>query len=179
MKKIDELFTKRQKAIAFFAFYLVFFIVLFIVINNRKQEKVIDVPKEEKIDNTLYFENVLKMNFKYEIEIIDNLEIKTFIGTKDKVDYSEYENKYFLDIFNINQLIKKSKVIEKIGNYGKYSLANRELDELLGTESDEGENIIEVNEEEKRLEIHIDLHEYLKKEIFTILLIYQEGETND
>ena len=51
----------------------------------------------------------------------------TFEGTKDNIDYANYKNKYFLDIYNVNQLLKRSKYIDTIdGTVLKYELNNSE-----------------------------------------------------
>ena len=171
--------TKRQKALFFFGFYLLFFIAFFTIVNNSKKNipKVEVEEKEKDTDKTLYFTELLDINYQYTIEVNDNNEINKYQGTKDSIDYKECKYKYFFDLYNINQLIKKSKVIEKIDNYSKYSLDNKELNDLLETES-QGNTIIEIKEGEE-LEINLDLHEYYQKDVFQIKILLKEGDIVD
>lgn len=171
--------NKKVKALLFFSFYAIFFTVLIIFVNgnstpNQPQE---EEKKEEIVEKNISFSNIFDINYQYTYEVNNDGDITTYQGTKEKIDYDDSEYKYFFDIYNINQLIKKSKVIEKIDNYSKYSLDNHELDELLGSETT-GNTIIEMNEKEE-LEISLDLHNYYSKNIFMIKLIFKVGEEND
>ena len=170
--------SKRKKAIIFFGFYLIFFLVVFSFINQNK--KTIDIKKDEtkeeiKEEKILSLNDVTKMDYQYEYEMNIDGNVTIFKGFKDQIDYEENEYQYFFDIYNVNQLIKKSKVLEKNNHYGKYRLENLELDELLDSSESVGNTIIEVKEA-KELEIDIDLKEYYQKNVFTIKLIYREVE---
>ena len=106
----------------------------------------------------------------------------TFEGTKNNIDYANYENKYFLDIYNVNQLLKRSKYIDTIdGTVLKYELNNSEINDILLTQKPEGINKIEVyvNEETKVQEIILDLSNYFEKEFFHIEMFYTEVDNNE
>ena len=173
--------SKRKKAIIFFGFYLFFFLILFSTFNQKKviETNLETTDEKEKSYSILYFNNVLKLDdFQYNFEIMVDEEVLSYHGTKKDTDYQESEYQYFFDIFNINQLLKKSKVLEKIDNYGKYRLDNQDLDASLKTSGHTGNTIIEIKED-KELEIDIDLHEYYQKELSKIKLIFMEGDNLD
>ena len=181
--------NRKGKYILFFGFYIVFFIVLGILLRNANYNKKDEPKKEEtkeeekKVENkgTYDITNLVNNDFKYEITINDNEEIIKFTGSKTKVDYMEFTNKYFLDIYNINQLLKKSKFVERKGNLLSYELLNSEINEVLLTDKEEGINRISlyVNDNNEVKRIVLDLTGYLYKTIYEIDINYIVGDNNE
>lgn len=179
---------KKGKYILFFGFYLIFFIFLAIYIRTVRENKPVEKPKEEVASKITTYDisNLINNDYKYMIKIIDydenSDESITFEGTKNNIDYANYENKYFLDIYNVNQLLKRSKYIDTIdGTVLKYELNNSEINDILLTQKPEGINKIEVyvNEETKVQEIILDLSNYFEKEFFHIEMFYTEVDNNE
>lgn len=179
---------KKGKYILFFGFYLIFFIFLAIYIRTIRENKPVEKPKEEVASKITTYDisNLINNDYKYMIKIIDydenSDESITFEGTKDNIDYANYKNKYFLDIYNVNQLLKRSKYIDTIdGTVLKYELNNSEINDILLTQKPEGINKIEVyvNEETKVQEIILDLSNYFEKEFFRIEMFYTEVDNNE
>lgn len=179
---------KKGKYILFFGFYLIFFIFLAIYIRTIRENKPVEKPKEEVASKITTYDisNLINNDYKYMIKIIDydenNDESITFEGTKNNIDYANYKNKYFLDIYNVNQLLKRSKYIDTIdGTVLKYELNNSEINDILLTQKPEGINKIEVyvNEETKVQEIILDLSNYFEKEFFRIEMFYTEVDNNE
>lgn len=177
MKKKEKFYQSRNgKAILFFGFYLIFFIFLGIMFKNYRND--IDNSKKENsaLEEELTINKLISLdNYNYNFEIRDNGDVITFNGTKNTVDYDDYEYKYFLKIANINQMIKKSKVISLVDNDGKYIIDNSEISTLLNTDVIKGTSMITVNCEEKDLIINLDLHEYFSKNQFEIVLKFTMG----
>ena len=179
---------KKGKYILFFGFYLIFFIFLAIYIRTIRENKPVEKPKEEVASKITTYDisNLINNDYKYMIKIIDydenSDESITFEGTKNNIDYANYKNKYFLDIYNVNQLLKRSKYIDTIdGTVLKYELNNSEINDILLTQKPEGINKIEVyvNEETKVQEIILDLSNYFEKEFFRIEMFYTEVDNNE
>lgn len=179
---------KKGKYILFFGFYLIFFIFLAIYIRTIRENKPVEKPKEEVASQITTYDisNLINNDYKYMIKVIDydenSDESITFEGTKDNIDYANYKNKYFLDIYNVNQLLKRSKYIDTIdGTVLKYELNNSEINDILLTQKPEGINQIEVyvNEETKVQEIILDLSNYFEKEFFRIEMFYTEVDNNE
>lgn len=179
---------KKGKYILFFGFYLVFFIFLAIYLRTIRNDKPVEKPKEEVVEKITTYDisDLINNDYKYMIKIIDydenSDESITFEGTKDNIDYANYKNKYFLDIYNVNQLLKRSKYIDTIdGTVLKYELNNSEINDVLLTQKPEGINKIEVyiNEETKVQEIVLDLSNYFEKEFFHIEMFYTEVDNNE
>ena len=176
--------NRKGKYILFFGFYLIFFIVLAIYLRSenyeKKEPKKEETKQEEKI-TTYDITNLIENDFKYEIVINDNEELTTFNGSKEKVDYGEYANKYFLDIYNINQLLKKSKYVDSKENILTYELTNATLNELLSKEKSDGNNRIDVyvTKDNKVERIVLDLSSFLDKEIYQINIKYTVGDLNE
>lgn len=179
---------KKGKYILFFGFYLIFFIFLAIYIRTIRENKPVEKPKEEVASKITTYDisNLINNDYKYMIKIIDydenSDESITFEGTKNNIDYANYKNKYFLDIYNVNQLLKRSKYIDTIdGTVLKYELNNSEINDILLTQKPEGINKIEVyvNEETKVQEIVLDLSNYFEKEFFRIEMFYTEVDNNE
>lgn len=176
--------NKKGKYILFFGFYIVFFIFLGFYIKNskidQKEENKEEVKQEEKL-TTYNITNLINNNYKYEIEVNDNNIVTNFKGSKNNVDYANYSNKYFLDIYNINQLLKKSKFIGNYNNILKYELSNSELNEILITEKKDGINKIDVSIDKTGNinKIIMDLSNYLEKDIYEISITYIIGDNNE
>ena len=186
--KLKEFYqSKRGKSICFFGFYLVFFLVLAIFLKQQR-----NVPQEEpKKENTNIISNnkssndslfniskIVNSNYEYLYKVNDNNEIITFQGTRLNVDYLNFANNYFFDIYNVNQLIKKSKFISNENNMLHYELTNSVLNELLLTDKIEGINTIDiyVNDNKEVEKIVMDLKNYFEKEKYEITLEYKVGE---
>ena len=176
--------NRHGKAILFFGFYLIFFIFLAIYIRglntNNKNTPKEETKVEEKI-TSYNLSNLINNDYKYNISIIDNEETITFSGTKSNIDYANYPNKYFLDIYNINQLLKKSKFIDSEDFVLSYELNNSEINDILLTNKKEGINKIYVNVNGKGEvnKILMDLTNYLEKDKYEIIINYLVGEENE
>ena len=160
--------SKRGRAICFFTFYLFFFIFVFMYINSNKVEDVNKVSQE-----MITISDVLNTNYEYDIKINDEGNIINYKGNNRKKDYEDYEYKYFLELVNINKLIKKGKVVSKSELAYNYEISNSVIDEILDTETLEGINIINVENKENEVNITLDLHEYLEKNIYNIEIRYK------
>ena len=168
--------TKRGKSILFFGFYLVFFVILAILMKNNINKETIQDNK--KLQNNLWTINrVINLDdYLYKVEINDNgnTEIKDE-ARKNELSYDLEKNKmdYFLDIYNINKLIKNSKLIESLDNKTTYMITNTKLNEILSEMQEDGENIIIVENSNKSLSIQMDLHEFMKKNEYIIKIEYR------
>ena len=173
---------RNGKMILFFGFYLIFFIFLGTFLRNINNNQTPTPNKEEKKEITTYDLNkIVNSDYQYEIIILDNEEEINFKGSKDNIDYENYENKYFLDIYNINQLIKKSKFKESKDNVLTYELPNKEINDILLTEKDDGINTIyvSVNDDTIVNKITLDLAKYLEKDKYVITISYLIGEEDE
>lgn len=179
---------KKGKYILFFGFYLIFFIFLAIYIRSVKDNKPIEKNKEEIVEKeitTYDISNLINNDYSYEIEVSDNYNTTNFSGTKNNVDYANFENKYFLDIYNINQLLKRSKFMGSEDNILTYYLYNKELNELLLTNKTENEEIssnkifVYVNDDAEVEKIVFDLSTYFEKVMYQITINYSVGDNNE
>lgn len=174
--------SKRGRAILFFGFYLIFFLVLTIAFKNASnmdnKNKINNTNKESEIkENTSLYsmKNLLDNNFNYNIEVVDDDKIETFTGTKNNVDYNNFDNKYFFDIYNLNQLIKKSKFIKTEENVYYYEIENDTLNSILNVEKENGINKINVYASNSQVaKITLDLSEFMEKENYRITISYSE-----
>ena len=182
-QKFKEFYqSKRGRAILFFGFYLIFFLVLTIAFKNANnmdnKNKVNNANKESEIkENTSLYsmKNLLDNNFNYNIEVVDDDKIETFTGTKNHVDYNNFDNKYFFDIYNLNQLIKKSKFIKTEENVYYYEIENDTLNSILNVEKENGINKINVYASNSQVaKITLDLSEFMEKENYRITISYSE-----
>ncbi len=172
MKKLKE--NKTLKYSLFFGFYLIFFVMLFIRLKNDQIIKENDLKEQQEliinVDNPLT--NILNSN--YVITINDNLNIIKI----NKEDINSYDYYYFLDIYNVNKLIKKGKLINKNNNMINYEITNLELNNILGSNMEDGINKISINiDNNKVINIILDLSNYFSKEVFTIT--YEVGDNNE
>ena len=181
--------VKRKKMIAFFGFYLVFFLVLIVWLRstNDGNKKVPEQGETEITYKTDYIEN---SNYTYIYEIEENDQKYTFKGIRDDNNYevSEYKYKSFLDIYNIKKLIKNSKYLYKTDNDGvisyKYELDNKVLSNMLqdGKNPEEGINniVVYVDTNNEVYKIELDFSNYMRSiEEYTkyhLTLYYGIGE---
>ena len=170
-KEIDPE-VKRKKTIAFFGFYLIFFIFLFIWMrsygSNSNNNTSTDTEQTEITYKTDLIEN---NNYSYVYEIDENGETKTFKGIRDDDNYevSEYKYKFFLDIYNIKKLIKNSKYLYKTDNNNeisyKYELDNKTLSNMLqdGKTIEDGVNniLVYVDSNNNVYKIELDFTSYM------------------
>ena len=180
----DFYYNKKGKYILFFGFYLIFFIIFGIYMHSLNNREVKEEKEETKIEEkitTYDISNLVNNEYNYIINIIDNDEIINFKGSKFNIDYANYDNKYFLDIYNINQLLKRSKLVKNENNIFTYELSNSEINDILLTETKDGINIIEVsvNYKGEVNKISIDLKEYLEKDKYQINISYMVGDKNE
>ena len=186
MDKYKDWYSNRKgKYILFFGFYLIFFIFLAIYIrslnkNNQEKPKKEENTEVEKI-TTYNITNLINNDYKYEIVIYDNEEIIKYNGSKNNIDYANYVNKYFLDIYNINQLLKRSKFISSNNNVLTYELASKEINDILLTENKDGINKIDVyvNTHSNKEKIVLDLTNYFEKKLYQINIKYIVGDANE
>ncbi len=172
---------KKGKYILFFGFYLIFFIFLAVYIRNINTNKPKEENTEQQTITTYDISNLINNDYQYSIEIIDNDETISFNGTKNNVDYANYANKYFLDIYNINQLLKRSKLNNSENYVLMYDLNTSEINDILLTNKPEGVNEIKVtvNEKGEIKKIYFDLSNYFEKNIYQITIDYIVGENNE
>ena len=89
---------RKGKYILFFGFYLIFFIFFGVYIgssNNNKPPKNEEKETTQETIKTYNLSNLINNNYRYTVDITDNYEIVNFTGTKDNIDYDNYEYKYF------------------------------------------------------------------------------------
>lgn len=175
---------RKGKHILFFGFYIIFFIFLAIYIGAMNSNRPIDNNKEETVEKgvtTYNISNLINNDYGYDIEIIDDENTYIYSGTKNNVDYANYEHKYFLDIYNINQLLKRSTLVSNQNYILTYNLSNKELNDILLTDRQDGTNniLVYVNTEGEITKINIDLSNYLEKDVYQITIDYKVGDNNE
>jgi hypothetical protein len=182
MKKLKEFYqSKRGKSILFFGFYLIFFVLL-IFYFQRIQEKSesIKIPNNEHETAKVYtIKDLYNQDFTYEFIINDNGVITKFVGNQETIDYKDFEYQYFLSFININQLMKKSKMVSKNDNDVTYEITNDTLNELLETSRNTGVNVIKEQDREKGVVITLDLSSYMEKQGYVITLNYMVGDNSE
>ncbi len=177
--------SKNGKATLFFGFYLIFFLVLAFFVRNMQRVRPIEnddnLSNTEVINKNYSITSLTDTNYSYLFNIKDNGQIISFKGYKNNPDYLEYENYYFFDLYNLNQLIKKSKFIKRDGNVLEYSLPNSVLNDLFEKDKPDGENTISVYVDEKGNvnKIILDLSNYWDKKEYIMDLDYRVGEENE
>lgn len=184
IKKIKE--NKKIRASIFFGFYFFFFLFLVVYIKNNNlidnSNKNIENKIEEKKEIKEYsIKYLTDNNYKYHYIINDDSKVIEFNGTKETIDYNDYEYKYFLDIYNVNQIIKNSKYLGTENNTLNYDIENKTLCSLTDIEEISGISKISVNvSDNHNLEkVIMDLSTYMKKDKYIITLEYEVGEDND
>ena len=186
MDRFKDFYNNRNgKIILFFSFYLVFFIFLGIYMRSLKNNKPKDTIKDEAMIEekltTYNINHLINNDYSYSISIIDDNDIIAFNGTKNNIDYGNYFNKYFLDIYNINQLLKRSKFIDSKNLVLSYELKNSELNDILLTNKKDATNKIDVlvNKSGEVKGITMNLSKYMEKEKYEITINYKQGEENE
>ena len=177
---------KKGKYILFFGFYLFFFVFLAIYmreVNANKPKENTTKEEEKPVEkvSTYDISYLINNDYQYSIEITDDDEKINFNGSKSNVDYANYPNKYFLDIYNINQLLKRSKLVNSENNVLSYELSNSEINDILLTNQTEGINFINVyvNDKTEIEKIVFDLSGYLDKKTYEIIINYMVGENDE
>lgn len=176
--------NKNGKMILFFGFYLIFFIFLAFYmksLNDNKTSVPKDEIKQEETITTYDLSYLINNDYVYNIVITDNDDVITFNGTKNNIDYGNYSNKYFLDIYNINQLLKRSRLIGSKDLVLSYELLNSEINDILLTNKENGINKIDVlvNKTSQVEKITMDLSKYMEKEKYLVVISYKQGEQNE
>ena len=163
MKRIKE--NKTLKYSLFFGFYLIFFIFLGVYL-NRMNDKINSPTQEEK--NGEYSLTAL-MDNSYQVEIRE--EEKSVVYNVSDLEAKSESYAYFGNIYNLNQLIKKSRFVEEKDHILYFLLNNKELNALLNTEMEEKDNEIKllVNDERIVKEISLSLDNYYGTAISIIL----------
>ena len=150
---------------------------------TNNTNKPIDKEKEEVVEKITTYDlsNLINNDYEYSFVISDDEESITFSGTKNNIDYANYKNKYFLDIYNVNQLLKKSKYIDTEDLTLKYELNNSDINEVLLTQKEDGVNNVEVyvNEKKEVSKIVLDLTNYFEKDKYVIEMTYTEVDNNE
>lgn len=173
---------KNGKMILFFGFYLIFFIFLGFYMNSLKNDKIeINNNQASETITTYDMSNLINNDYSYHITITSDGDILNFNGTKNNIDYANFLNKYFLDIYNINQLLKKSKFIKSENNVLSYELDNMEINNVLLTSKADGINKIDVLVDKNGgvEKIVMDLSSYMEKGLYQIAINYVIGEENE
>lgn len=163
MKRIKE--NKTLKYSLFFGFYLIFFIFLGFYL-NRMDNKINSQTQEEK---TGEYSLTALMDNSYQVEIKE-AEKRIVYNASDLESRSD-SYAYFGNIYNVNQLIKKSRFVEEKDHTLYFLLNNKELNTLLNTEIEEKDNEIKllVNDERVVKEISLSLDNYYGQAISIIL----------
>lgn len=176
---------KNGKMILFFGFYLIFFIFLGFYMrglnNERKANETKNEPVVQEKITSYDISGLVNSDYTYNINVYDNEDTINFTGTKDNIDYANYQYKYFFDIYNVNQLLKKSKFSGSEGYVLSYELDNSELNNILLTQKNDGTNKIDVmvNAKTEVRKITMDLSNYVEKEKYTIIITYTVGDENE
>jgi len=148
---------KTVRATLFFGFYFFFFLFLFINLdidsltvgknnssNNQNNETQVgnqDNSENNNVnnqDNIFWeFNTLIKDNYGYTYTINENDEIRMFNGrvSEPNILIDDYQYNYFLNLYNINQITKNSKFINKNifqdGYQFNYEINNKSLGRLL------------------------------------------------
>ena len=183
INKVKE--NKKLKAALFFGFYFFFFLFIFICIGNSKMSSnKSDANKKTEESgeiNRYSIKYLMDNDYKYTFSIEDNDTKIDFNGTKDIIDYKEFDNKYFLDIFNVNQMIKNSKYLNNDANTLNYEINNDVLSNLVGVQKVEGISkiIVYVKDNGDLYKVVLDLSSFMQKDKYLITLNYEVGEDDD
>ncbi len=177
MKKMKN--NKSLKYSLFFGFYLIFFIVLFILYKNNinKVEKIED--NQEISIYEIVKDSINKYhddNYQYKITINDN---EILNGLIKEPSYKEHKYLYFFDLYNLNKLIKNSKLESKEDNKYHFILSNNELNEIFNSEKEIKNNeIILDTKDNKLIKTRYDLSNYYDEKVI-IEIEYIKGDSNE
>ena len=174
----------KNKAIAFFGFYLIFFIFLIILFRNLSiEDKDVD---DNKLYNTVFLEN---NNYHYNYRINENDSILYFSGYRDEFnqEIEDYPYHYFLDLYNVKQMIAKSKYISKDEDSNgtkilTYELKNGDLVTLLDKNDHQDNNdlnkiIVYTDSNNALIKVELDITKYMHLinndiDVYEIILEY-------
>jgi len=201
IKKIYQ--SKPVKMTLFFGFYFFFFLFLVSFIrnnntnlNNNSDETNNDknnIPLKEE-NGLFYTEPIINNNYYYEYQILEDNEEIVFQGNINDINDSlnKYENHYFLNIYNIRQLIKNAKFLSKTTHQDNsieynYELLTGKIKEIKQETSTETEGInsivVTVNKDLIVTNIKLDLSDYMQKNNkytnYNITLKYSEVKNEE
>lgn len=171
----------RTKMIIFFSFYLVFFLVLGMYLKNH-QDGLDKKEEKETTSSIITIKDLFNHEFTYHFEVNDNGILQVFNGTKKLTNYHNFDNNYFLNYVNVNQLMKKSRVTTKEQLTTYYEIENKTLNELLN--SDIGDGINEIKEfygssqNNYEYAIILDLTNYMGRN-YIVTLKYMVGDKSE
>lgn len=178
MNKIKD--NKTLKYSLFFGFYLIFFIVLFIFYQKnsinieKKEENLKEVNIYEILRDSIkkYHEN----NYQEKI-IINDKEVLTVLI--DNPNYKDNQYSYFFDLYNLNKLIKNSKLEKKEDNTYYFTISNKDLNDILEMENEgKDNNIVLELKDNKLIKTKYDLSNYYGENVI-IEIEYIKGDKNE
>ncbi len=139
-ERIDE--DRKKKMILFFGFYFFFFLFLIIYLKSSSNKKVNDIKDNstnsavtEKENNTIdnySLNNILNSDFNLKIIIEENDEKRSYVAEKSNLPEDKYN--YFFNIYNVNQLIKKGKLISRDDYTFVFEIDNSYINEILNND---------------------------------------------
>ena len=176
--------NKKLKAALFFGFYFFFFLFIAIYVrkNNITINSSVDDNKEEVVVEeikTYSISNLIDNDYSYEFIINDNNDDIYNLNNAENKD--EYQYKYFLDIYNVNQIIKNSKHIETKDLVLSYETSNFLLSALIDKTILEGVSTFNVTVDNKGnlIKVVMDLSSLMEKDKYIITLNYKVGDANE
>lgn len=187
--------SKVGKMTLFFGFYFFFFLFLSFFLNanknidkpadNNNNNQVVDKENNVQVTDLFTINPIVDNNYFYSYTILENGNEINFTGQiNDKNSLiEEYAYNYFLDIYNVRQLIKNSKYISKT-DYSdnivyQYELTNKTINELRGEElNNEGINKITVKVDSNLVvtDIELDLNNYMSNKFNEYKITLQYGK---
>lgn len=155
--KVKEfLQSKIGRHTIFFGFYLIFFILVLLLVKNLNTSFEEKNKKNENPSQVHYQIDCLNNNsYLYEYEIIYDNEKIVFKGIKGDNDFREFPHAHFLNIYNLNQILKNAKIVETNTNMLMYEIGNQELNDLYQ------ENEI-INDNINTIKVFVDTNYCLK-----------------
>ena len=179
----------------FFGFYFFFFLFLSFFLNanknidksadNNNNNQVVDKENNSQVTDLFTINPIVDNNYFYNYTILENGNEINFTGQINDKNFliEEYAYNYFLDIYNVRQLIKNSKYISKT-DYSdnivyQYELTNKTINELRGEElNSEGTNkiTVTVNSNLVVTDIELDLNNYMSNKFNEYKITLQYGK---
>lgn len=187
--------SKVGKMTLFFGFYFFFFLFLSFFLNanknidksadNNNNNQVVDKENNSQVTDLFTINPIVDNNYFYNYTILENGNEINFTGQINDKNFliEEYAYNYFLDIYNVRQLIKNSKYISKT-DYSdnivyQYELTNKTINELRGEElNSEGTNkiTVTVNSNLVVTDIELDLNNYMSNKFNEYKITLQYGK---